>query len=90
MTGIDPRRVPVSQADRAHAQCRDILDRLIATRPERDANADVVRVWLEDIKAVIDEVTAAPGAMEHYESILLGVAAVAVTRLGRAYNGGDR
>lgn len=85
---IDPDEVPAHLADRAHAQARDILDRLIAVRPAT-APGQEIRVWLDGMDALIQEVVKARGGVEHYQSILAGVAALAIGRLADAQRGGE-
>ncbi|KXK63387.1 hypothetical protein AWW66_03475 [Micromonospora rosaria] len=83
MTGINPDRVPNHLVDRGHAQARDILDRLVTDRaatPGPKAGGEM-RAWLAGIDAVIQEVVTARGGVEHYESILAGVASLAIGRL---------
>lgn len=86
MSGIDPRKVPVHHADRGHAQVRNLLDQLIADH-KAAGSPDAVSSWVELIGTVITRVVESEGGVRHYESILAGVAALAVQRL--AATGGD-
>ena len=88
MTLFDPDVVPSHLTDRAHAQCRDLADLLIKVMAEHPADAGDVNQWLLDIQATILAVIDSDDQGEHYESILVGVAALALRRLAVAEAGG--
>ncbi|MDG4796184.1 hypothetical protein [Micromonospora sp. WMMD1082] len=81
---FDPDAVPTHLTDRAHTQCRNLADLLIKVMAEHPADAGDVKQWLADIQVTILAVIDERDGTEHYESILAGVAALALRRLAEA------